>query len=369
MQDQLLKNAKRGERLDGVFLVESANFKQTRNGKHFIQLTLRDHSAAVKGLRWEATRDEFRAIERNPFVRVSGRIEEYQGNIQVIIDELEPVGADDARVDPAEFLPRSRLDIDTMQKELEGIVTSISDEGLRRLVVAILDRPGVRRAFRHAPAGKTMHHAYIGGLLEHVLSLAQLSERVCDHYRWLDRGMLLSGVILHDIGKTVELSYETGFGYTDDGQMLGHIVIISNWIGEVAKELGDVDPETVLQLQHLVVSHHGRLEFGSPKKPMTGEALALHFIDNLDAKLAGFWQAFREANPGPGDSRWGDNNFMLEVRPYFPRRLDGLQDELLPPHLDDGRGGSAPPTRGGDSTSRDEASGAGEKSDPGSLPF
>jgi 3'-5' exoribonuclease len=341
MQAQLLKNAKRGERLEGVFLVESANFKQSKNGKHFIQLTLRDHSAAVKALRWEASREEFRGIERNPFLKVNGRVEEYQGNIQVIIDELEPVGADDARVDPADFLPRSRLDIEAMQKELEGIVATIRDEGLRRLVLCVLDRPKLRETFRNAPAGKSMHHAYVGGLLEHVLSLAQLAERICDHYRWLDRGMLLAGVVLHDIAKTAELTFDTGFGYTDEGQLLGHIVIAAGWIREAARELGDVEPETVLQLEHMVISHHGRLEFGSPKRPMTAEALALHFIDNLDAKLAGFWEAYRESNPAAGDARWGDSNYMLEVRPYFPRRLDGLSEELLPPHLD--AGGDAPP--------------------------
>jgi 3'-5' exoribonuclease len=159
--------------------------------------------------------------------------------------------------------------------------------------------------------------------------------------------MLLAGVMLHDIAKTAELSFETGFGYTDEGQLLGHIVLVSGWIREAARELGDVDPETVLQLEHLVISHHGKLEFGSPKKPMTAEAIAFHFIDNLDAKLAGFWQAYRESNPAPGDARWGDTNFMLEVRPYFPRRLDGLSEELLPPHLEQAAPPSPPPRRAG----------------------
>ena len=139
----------------GVFLVETANFKQTRNGKHFVQLVLRDHSAAVKALRWDSSREEFRGIERNPFLRVSGRVEEYQGNMQIVVDDLEPVGADDARVDPAEFLARSRFDLEVMQKELENLILSIQDDGLRRLVLKVLDRPGLRKRFRNAPAGKT----------------------------------------------------------------------------------------------------------------------------------------------------------------------------------------------------------------------
>ncbi|MGA1489602.1 MAG: 3'-5' exoribonuclease YhaM family protein [Planctomycetota bacterium] len=367
MQEHLLKNLERGARIEGVFLVETANFKQTRNGKHFLQLVLRDHSASVKAVRWDSNRDEFRGVERCPFLRVSGRVEEYQGNTQIIVDQLEPVGAEDARVDPAEFLPRSRFDLDAMQKELEEIIASISDDGVRRIVLAVLDRPGLRRSFRNAPAGKTMHHAYVGGLLEHVLSLAQVAERICDHYRWLDRSMLIAGVVLHDIAKTAELSFDTGFGYTDEGQLIGHIVLVSRWIREAAETLGDVDPETVLQLEHLVLAHHGKLEFGSPKKPMTAEALAMHFIDNLDAKLAGYWQAFRQANPGPQDSRFGDQNFMLEVRPYFPRRLDGLSDDLLPPRLDDGE----PARRGAPvrATRAPEEARAEDPPDSGSLPF
>ena len=368
MQDHLLKNLKRGARLEGVFLVESANFKQTRNGKHFVQLTLRDHSAAVKALRWDSNREEFRGIERNPFLRVSGRVEEYQGNMQIVVDNLEPVAADDARVDPAEFLPRSPFDISQMQKELDGIIASISDEGIRRLVVKVLDREGLRRSFRNAPAGKTMHHAYVGGLLEHVLSLAQVAERICDHYRWLDRSMLLAGVVLHDIAKTAELSFDTGFGYTDEGQLIGHIVLVARWIREAAEELGDIDPEVVMQLEHLVLAHHGKLEYGSPKKPMTAEALAMHFIDNLDAKLAGFWQAYREANPAPEDQRFGDMNFMLEVRPYFPRRLDLLSDDLLPPRLEDDASAPAPP-RTAASSSGTKAKESTPPAEDGTLPF
>ncbi len=368
MQGQLLKNLKRGVRLEGVFLVEIANFKQTRNGKHFIQLVLRDHSAAVKALRWDSTREEFRGVEQNPFLRVSGRVEEYQGNLQVVVDELEPVNSDDARVDPSEFLPRSRFDLDQMQKELESRIISIRPDELRKLVLEVLDRPGLRQSFRNTPAGKSMHHAYVGGLLEHVLSLAQLAEKVCDHYRWLDRGMLLAGVILHDIGKTAELNCETGFGYTDEGQLIGHIVIVAGWIREAAQKL-EIDPEIALQLEHLVVSHHGRLEFGSPKRPMTAEALALHFIDNLDAKLAGFWQAYRESNPGPSDTRWGDQNFMLETRPYFPRRLDVLDEDLLPPHIESDRSTTSETTTPRAEESNSKAGSKDDRQGTGELPF
>lgn len=317
-----VKDLRRGETVGDIFLVEGANFKQTRNGKFFIQMTLRDFSGAVKGLRWEATRDEFRRIEQNPFLRVQGRVEEFQGSPQIIIDEHEPLSAEDAQVNPAEFLPRTRYSIEDMEAELDRTIESIEDVDVRRILVAVMARPGVREGVRSAPAGKVMHHATIGGLLEHIVSLLRLSERVLEHYPHLDRSMLLAGVILHDLGKIDELTYQTGFGYSQEGQLVGHIVMGVTWIDEVARSLGDVDPEKTLELKHLVASHHGKLEFGSPKMPMTAEAMALHFLDNLDAKLSAYQQCYEDLDLGPHDERWSDFNPMMGTRLYFPRRLD-----------------------------------------------
>ncbi|RTZ91895.1 MAG: hypothetical protein DSY92_03570, partial [Planctomycetota bacterium] len=311
-----------GDRLEGIFLVAGANLKTARNGKFFIPMTLRDHTAGVKAVRWESSQEEFREIDRNPFLRIHGRVEEYQGNLQIIIDTLEPVSASEAGLQAAEFLPRTPCDIETLERDLEQRIVSIKNESLRSLVVAILERPGLRDQLRVSPAGKSMHHAYIGGLLEHMVSLLKLADFVCDHYPWLDRDILISGVILHDIAKTTELGIDNGFNYTDEGQLLGHIVLCCNWIDEASRKVGDIDREVLLQIQHVVASHHGQLEFGSPKKPMTAEALALHYIDNLDAKLMGYMELFRSAKPGPEDSRFGSHAYMLDVRPYFPRNLD-----------------------------------------------
>ena len=322
MEQPLLKDISRGDRMGGIYLVDAANLKTARNGKHFIQLTLRDHTSSVKAMRWETTREEFREVESKPFLRVEGRVEEYQGNPQVIVDKLEALSSKDANIEASDFLPRTKMDIAQMQKDLEEMIAGISDEDIRNLVLRIFERPGLRKKFMAAPAGKMMHHAFIGGLLEHVLSLARLAEKVCDHYPMLDRDMLLAGVVLHDIGKTEELSFEDGFSYTDEGQMVGHIVMVVGWIDEAARDLGNLDSEMVLQLKHLVVSHHGKLEFGSPKKPMTAEALAMHFLDNLDAKLTGFFEAYEKLSPTVDSSRWGDMSFLLDVRPYFPRNLD-----------------------------------------------
>ena len=323
MSQRKLESLNRGDRIEGIYLVEDASLKTARNGKFFVPMTLRDQSATVKAMRWESSQEEFREIQNCPFLRIEGRVEEYQGNPQIIVDRLEPMTADQAGLQATEFLPRTKHEIPELERELEERIAALKNDDVRQLVVTILARPGLRDRLRLSPAGKAMHHAYIGGLLEHVVSLVQLADRVCDHYRWLDRDILIAGVLLHDIAKTEELGIENGFSYTAEGQLLGHIVMCCNWIHEAARELGNLDEEIVLQIQHLVASHHGKLEFGSPKKPSTPEAIAMHFIDNLDAKLTGFLELFNKAAPGPGDSRFGDHSMLLETRPYFSQNLDG----------------------------------------------
>lgn len=350
MGRKYIKDLRRGETVSDVFLVESVNFKQARNGSHFLQLVLRDFTGSVRALRWESNHEEYRQLERNPFLLATGRVEEYQGNKQIILDEINSLSADDAKVNPEEFLPRTRHSIPDMTTELRDIIASIPHTEVRMLVETVLARPGLWERFQQAPAGKVMHHAYIGGLLEHVLSMAKLAERVLDHYPWLDRSMLLAGVMLHDIGKTEELTYDTGFGYSDEGQLIGHIVIANSWIDEAARELGDrVSVDVVREIKHIVLSHHGKLEFGSPRVPATAEALALHYLDNLDAKLAGYLDAFGVAQPSQSVDRWGDYNVMLGTRLYFPERLDRAVDGEIDPTPGGRRSGAdaeRPPSSG-----------------------
>ena len=321
-----LNDLRRGDTVEGVYLVEGANFKQSRNGKYFIQMTLRDRSAAVRALRWEATHEDFANLEKNPFLSVQGRCEEFQGNLQIIVDGFEPVSGEDARIDPKDFLPHAKRDINDMMSDLERIIAELPNAHVRDLINAVLARPEVAQGLPAAPAGKSMHHAYVGGLLEHVLSLSRLALHVSDQYPWLDRSIMIAGVILHDLGKASELSYQTGFGYTDEGQLLGHIVIALSWIDEAAKSVPNLPKETLLELKHIVASHHGKLEFGSPKTPMTAEAIALHFLDNLDAKLAAFHQAFQDA-PLVGKDRWSEYSHMFSSRLYFPNRMDEAPPE------------------------------------------
>ena len=322
LNQQTLDQNQSGDRVEGVYLVDNASLKTARNGKLFITMTLRDHTAGLKAVRWESNQDEYRQLDRNPFLRIQARVEEYQGKLQLVLDSLVPLSAAEVGLQATEFLPRTSCDIEVLERELEERVTSIKNDGVREIVVKILARPGLREKLKISPAGKALHHAYIGGLLEHMISLVKLADQVCDHYSWLDRDILIGGVILHDIAKTAELDVENGIRYTEEGQLLGHIVLCCNWIHEAAIQLEDIDPETTMQLQHIVASHHGMLEFGSPKKPMTAEALAIHFIDNLDAKLMAFLELFENANLGPGDSRLGEHSYILDVRPYFPQQLN-----------------------------------------------
>ncbi len=322
MGRQMLKELRRGDAVNEIYLVESANYKQARNGKPFIQMVLRDASAAVKALRWEANRDEYRQLERHPFVQVHGRVEEYQGALQIVVDEMDSLSEQDARVNTSDFLPRTRFAIDDLERRFFAVARAIEDPCLREIVDNVLARPGVRQGLLAAPAGKVLHHAWIGGLLEHIVSLAELSRRVLEQYPWLDRDMLLAGVLLHDIGKVEELTYQKGFGYSDDGQLVGHIAMALSWIDEAAKGKNGADAARVRELKHLVASHHGKLEFGSPKPPMTAEALALHFLDNLDAKLISVLDGFDAAEAQLADDRWGDFNAMLGARVYFPPGME-----------------------------------------------
>ncbi|MEM7167027.1 MAG: HD domain-containing protein [Planctomycetota bacterium] len=321
MSQPRLNDIRRGDTVEGIYLVEGANFKQGRNGKYFIQMTLRDASAAVRGLRWEASQEDFAKLEKNPFLSLQGRVEEFQGNRQIIVDGFEPLSGEDARIDPKDFLPHTKYDIDEMLDELRQIVADVPNPGVRDLVHAVLARPEVAKGLPATPAGKSMHHAYVGGLLEHVVSLCRLALQIADHYPWIDRSVLIAGVVLHDLGKVSELSHTTGFNYTDEGQLLGHIVIALGWIDEAARNVPELPAETLLEIKHIVASHHGKLEFGSPKTPMTAEAIALHFIDNLDAKLAAFHQSFQDA-PLAGADRWSEYSHMFSSRLYFPRRMD-----------------------------------------------
>jgi 3'-5' exoribonuclease len=314
---------RKGDRItSAIYLVEEANFKQTRNNKYFIQLSLRDRTGSIKAVRWEATQELFDSFSAEDFIRIQGRVEEFHEQLQIVVDDLARVPPDGINFE--EFLPVSPRDPLEMERELEEAVASVTNPHLKALLLAFIEDPEIRKGILMCPAGKVLHHAYIGGLLEHVLSLMGAARLLARNYPRLNADILIAAALLHDIGKVRELSYTRAFNYTDEGQLVGHIGIGLLMIAEKVKAIPDFPHDLYLQIQHIIASHHGLLEHGALKYPMTPEAIAFHYLDNLDAKLAMVDTFERElgasAESGADDRRWTDFKPALGRRIYFPDR-------------------------------------------------
>jgi len=313
----LCSELRKGQRLDQVFLVENSNFKQTRNGKYFIQMELRDGTGSIKAIRWEASQELFESFGVDDFVRVAGRVEEFQQHLQIIVDEMEKVDLDG--VELSDFLPQTSREIPRMQEELRAIIGDVQNPFLRRLLNDFLDDPEVHGGLTRCPAGKSLHHAYIGGLLEHIISVASAARRIAPNYPQLDCDLLVAGALLHDIGKLREISYARSFRYTDLGQLVGHIPVGIAWVEEKARGIPDFPRDLLIHIQHIIASHHGLPEHGAVKPPMTAEAITFHFLDDLDAKLSSLDTIQKEQNLGGSpDTRWSMWNPALGRRLFFP---------------------------------------------------
>jgi 3'-5' exoribonuclease len=281
--------------VDQVFLATHKQLRPNRNGHLYLQVDLADRSGTITGRLWNASDADFAAFEDGDYVRVEGHTQLFSGATQIIVTAIER--ADPGTVDEREFCVLTEEDIDGLMAELRGLLAGVR-QPLDVLVAAILDDAGLMAAFARTPAGVKHHHAYAGGLLDHVVNLTRLADLVAPLYPDMDRDLLMVGVLVHDIGKTVELESEKGFSYTDAGQLLGHVLlgleIVDAKIRTVEATTGQpFDPETAIRIKHMVASHHGAYEFGAPKLPMTLEAVALHHLDHLDAKMAGTIQLLR----------------------------------------------------------------------------
>jgi 3'-5' exoribonuclease len=222
-------------------------------------------------------------FERDDFVKVKGLIQIFHNRPQMTIHKMRRVG--DNEVEFADYFPASERNPDEMMATLRGIVAGMANAHLRGLLDALLDDPEIARRYKIAPAAKQIHHAYLGGLIEHVLSLCGMAALAASHYRSVDLDLLLTGVVLHDLGKIYELSYERGFSYSTEGQLLGHIIIAMRMVAEKLAAMPDFPPRLRTLVEHMILSHHGRLEFGSPKLPQFPEAMLLHYLDDLDSKM------------------------------------------------------------------------------------
>jgi 3'-5' exoribonuclease len=265
------------------FLVHSKEIRQKKTGELYLSLLLGDRTGDLDAKMWDNVNEVLDDFERDDFVKVKGLIQVFHNRPQLTIHKVRRM--DDSEIDFGDYFPSSRRDPNEMWTELRGIVAGLRNPHLKALLDALLDDEDVSRRFRRAPAAKQIHHAYLGGLIEHVLSLCALARMTASHYPIVDLDLLLTGVVLHDIGKIYELNYERGFSYSDDGQLLGHINIGLRMVADKVRGLPDFPPQLRSLVDHMILSHHGQLEFGSPKLPQFPEALLLHFLDDLDSKM------------------------------------------------------------------------------------
>jgi 3'-5' exoribonuclease len=293
------------EPVDQVFLASQKQLRPNRNGNLYLQVELSDRSGSISARMWNADDADYRGFEDGDFVRVEGATQLYQGALQLIATNVCKARPEEVEFD--DFACLTPADIDRMAIRVAELLREIKDAELRNLAECFLADEELMRRFTRSPAGVKNHHAYPGGLLEHVVNLMEVVDRIVDRYPAVNRDLLMMGAFLHDLGKVEELSCDKGLAYTDAGQLLGHTVlvlgILDQKVAEAERLTGEsMCCETVLRLKHMIISHHGQYEFGATKLPMTLEAIALHQLDNLDAKLHSFEQLIRDdANL---DSSW-----------------------------------------------------------------
>ncbi len=292
MKDFFIADAARFENqpITSYFLISAITARDKKGSSgQYLALTLADKSGQFEARMWEDFADALQTCAVGCYVKVQGQISKYQGKFQITLTKLRLAAA--SEIDTADFVPTTQFDIPTMAAELRGYVLAFSNPHLQRLVLSFLDDPTLGPAFREAPAAKRLHHAWIGGLLEHVLSLVRICLATAPFYPEVDPDLLVTGAILHDIGKVRELSWASSFDYTLEGQLIGHISIAQRLLQEKISQLDSANPTEPfpvnlrLLIEHMILSHHGKLEFGSPKLPMTPEAMLLSALDDLEAKF------------------------------------------------------------------------------------
>jgi 3'-5' exoribonuclease len=283
MKSPYVADVQANQIVNGTFLVQYKEIRQKKSGEPYLTLTLGDRTGDLDARMFDNAADVMDTFERQDFVRVKGLLQVFQNRLQLTIHKIQPVP--EPEVDFADYFPASTRDRDEMFQELRSFIAAIGNPHLKSLLESVFADEAVALAYRTAPAAKSVHHAWLGGLIEHVLSLCHLAKFTAAHYRGIDLDLLMAGVILHDIGKTQELTYARGFGYSTPGQLLGHITIGVQMVDEKIRQVPGFPAPLRDLLLHMILSHHGELDFGSPKVPMFAEALLLHHLDNLDSKM------------------------------------------------------------------------------------
>jgi 3'-5' exoribonuclease len=283
MKSPYVNEVEPNQTITGVFLVSSKEVRQKKTGEPYLSLILTDRTGDLEAKMWDNASEAMDTFGKDNFIRVKGMIQVFQNRPQLSIHKLQPVV--ETEIDIADFLPASKRDRDEMFRELQAWIAGFTNPHLKTLLESIFADENIAMQYRTAPAAKTVHHAWVGGLIEHVLSLAALAKFTGAHYAGIDMDLLLSGVFLHDIGKITELTYARSLGYSDEGQLIGHIVIGVQMVDEKIRQIPGFPVKLRELLLHMILSHHGQLDFGSPKVPVFPEAMLLHLLDNMDSKM------------------------------------------------------------------------------------
>ncbi len=306
-----------GDPLDDVYLVTDKQLRANRNGNLYLLLELRDRTGGISARLWNAGDQTARTFDPGDFLHATGKVQLFQGSLQVILNTIDRV--EPQKVELTDFLPHTEQSIPKLMERLKGYLLRLGNPHLRALAECFLMDDEFVRGFTTCPAGVKLHHAYVGGLLEHVVTMMDAADRLLPLYPGVDRDLLLMGVFLHDAGKVKELTYARAFGYSDEGQLVGHLAIGIELLEQAALKVPDltgepVPREVMLRLRHMILSHHGTLEWGSAKVPMTPEAMLLHLIDAMDTRMHMVMRELREDRNNP--SAWTPYNANLGRRFY-----------------------------------------------------
>jgi 3'-5' exoribonuclease len=356
----LIKDLQDGSNIEGIYLVKFKAVFTGKTGKPYLNMVLIDRTGEVAGKVWDSVQELSDLFAQNDFVKIRGRVSSYQSRLQLVVTQLRRL--DESEVDIADFLPVSDKNIEDMFSELKMHAAEIGDGHLKQLCLAVLNDAEIAEKLKRAPAAKGMHHVYVGGVLEHSLSVLNLSTAVIDHYhkegyKEINRSLVVAGAILHDLGKLWELSYERSFDYTDEGRLIGHITIGVEMVVDFIRDIPDFPRRLEMLLKHMLLSHHGLYEYGSPKRPKTLEAMILHYLDDLDSKINSISNQISRDSELEGN--WTTYHRLYDrfiYKEHYPetageaptntserveQRRPGRRDDSAAPNKDDGSGNSS----------------------------
>ncbi|MHC4374942.1 MAG: 3'-5' exoribonuclease YhaM family protein [Planctomycetota bacterium] len=324
MSHLYIKDIQAGQQIQDTYMLTQPVLRNTTKGDLYIAMFLSDKTGKVNSRMWQATQELYQALPSEGFVAIRGKSELYQGNMQLVVNDIQVVEPDQVRL--MDYMPRTENNIGEMFDQVKAILETIENKDLKLLTDAFLNDQELMKQFCIAPAAMMMHHNYLGGLLEHTLNMLNVAQVLFPLYPKIQKDLVLAAILLHDMAKTRELSYKIGFSYTDRGQLLGHIIQGTQMITQKADDLRadgtPIDPEILDCLLHIIVSHHGQYDFGSPKLPATPEAFMVNYIDNLDAKMN---QTMTLIENEPGDDNWTAYQRSLETKLYRNRVLENEQ--------------------------------------------